>query len=163
MTFQRLRRTLSALLLALAGLGLAPEAMADGKPYNESAHPADDLMAALKLAREANKHVLLVFGANWCTDCRKLDVDLKTGPLATLMERDFIVVKVDVGRFDKNLDFVNLYPKVIAKGIPSIAVVTARNEIVHVAQGGELADARHMNAEQVGKYFEDLSRKTVGH
>ena len=155
-------RMFGALLGMLACLAQAPAVAADAGPYDEQAQPANDLMQAMRQAREQQRRVLLVFGANWCTDCRKLDTEIKTGALATQLARDFIVVKVDVGRFDHNLDFVNLYPKVIAKGIPSIAVVTARNEIVHVAQGGELADARRMSTAQIAAYFADLAARTAG-
>jgi protein disulfide-isomerase len=155
-----LRSVLVAILCALC-LNVPHVAAAEG-PYDETARPADDMVVALKQAHDTGQRVLLVFGANWCVDCRKLDAEFKTGTLATLIARDYVVVKVDVGRFDKNLDVVALYPKVIAKGIPSIAVVTARNEIVHVAQGGELADARRMKASEIEKYFDELSRKSAG-
>ncbi|HEY4975581.1 MAG TPA: thioredoxin family protein, partial [Steroidobacteraceae bacterium] len=42
-------------------------------PYNESANAAVDLQRALAVAQANSNNVLLVFGANWCPDCRDLD------------------------------------------------------------------------------------------
>jgi thiol-disulfide isomerase/thioredoxin len=59
------------LLSALASVALAVSA-ADG-PYNEQADANADVRHAIAAAKSDHKHVLLVFGANWCGDCRALD------------------------------------------------------------------------------------------
>ena len=64
--------------------------------------------------------------------------------LDALVAERYEVVKVDVGRFDKNLDFAKLYGEPIKKGIPSVVVVTPVNEVVYQTKAGELADARSM-------------------
>ena len=71
-------------------------------PYNEKADAAADVQHALGAARADHKNVLLVFGANWCKDCRDLDKALH-GSSAALIDGKFHVVKIDVGNFDKNL------------------------------------------------------------
>ena len=114
-------------------------------PYDESADPQRDLQTALAKARKENKRVLVVFGANWCPDCRALDHEFHAGGKTdALVAERYEVVKVDVGRFDKNLDFAKLYGEPIKKGIPSVVVVTPANEVVYQTKAGELADARSM-------------------
>ena len=94
-------------------------------PYDESADPHRDLQGALEAARREHKRVLVVFGANWCPDCRTLDQEFHAGGKTdALVASRYEVVKVDVGRFDKNLDFAKLYGEPIGKGIPSVVVVT---------------------------------------
>jgi thioredoxin 1 len=134
-----MRRVIGSMLAA----ALAFAATAAELPYNESANASADLQSALLAARADHNDVLLVFGANWCPDCRELDKALN-GSSHALIAGHFQVVKVDVGRFDKNLDLANQYGNPIKMGIPAVVVLTADNKIVYSSKGGELANARKM-------------------
>jgi thioredoxin 1 len=112
-------------------------------PYDEHANAAVDLQRALAAAQSSRNDVLLVFGANWCPDCRELDKALNGSSRALIAGR-FQVVKIDVGRFDKNLDVANQYGNPIRMGIPAVVVLTADNHIVYSSKAGELANARRM-------------------
>jgi thioredoxin 1 len=130
--------------------------------YDETADPQRDLSTALATARKEHKRVLVVFGANWCPDCRELDREFHgDSKTAALVASRYEVVKVDVGDFDKNLDFAKLYGEPIRKGIPSVVVVTPKNEVVYETKAGELADARHMGADGIYAFFKDNADKPV--
>lgn len=132
-------------------------------PYDTSADPQRDLAAAMTEARKSGKRVLVVFGANWCPDCRVLDKEFHAGgKTAELVASRYEVVKVDVGDFDKNLDFAKLYGEPIKKGIPSVVIVTPTNEVVYQTKAGELADARSMGADGIYDFFKDRADKPVG-
>jgi thioredoxin 1 len=134
-----MRRILGS--MAVAALSLAVQAAE--LPYNESANAAADLQRALAAARADRNDVLVVFGANWCPDCRELDKALN-GSSHALIAGHFQVVKIDVGRFDKNLELANQYGNPIRMGIPAVVVLSADNRIVYSSKGGELANARKM-------------------
>ena len=135
--------------------GAAPVAKA-ALPYDEAADPKQDLQRALAEARKSGKRVLVVFGANWCPDCRKLDAEFHAGgETEKLVRARYEVVKVDVGRFDRNLDFVKLYGEPIKKGIPSVVVVTPTNEVVYQTKAGELADARSMGSDGIHAFLRE--------
>ena len=97
--------------------------------------------------------VLIVFGANWCGDCRILDMAMKQEPTAALVAREFRVVKVDVGRFDRNVDVANAYGVPLKSGIPAIAIVSPRNDVLYATRAGELADARKMGDAGIHAFF----------
>jgi thioredoxin 1 len=134
-----MRRILGS--IAVAALSLAVQAAE--LPYNESANAAADVQRALAAARADRNDVLVVFGANWCPDCRELDKALN-GSSHALIAGHFQVVKIDVGRFDKNLELANQYGNPIRMGIPAVVVLSADNRIVYSSKGGELANARKM-------------------
>ena len=139
-----MRRFLGFLLAASLTAGsLAHEAAASGLPYDERADATAELQRALAAARTDRNDVLVVFGANWCPDCRELDKALN-GSSHALIAGHFEVVKVDVGRFDKNLDLANQYGNPIKMGIPAVVVLSADNRVVYSSKGGELANARKM-------------------
>jgi protein disulfide-isomerase len=132
-------------------------------PYDTSANPQRDLAAAMTEARKTGKRVLVVFGANWCPDCRILDKELHSdSKAAELVASRYEVVKVDVGDFDKNLDFAKLYGEPIKKGIPSVVIVTPTNEVVYQTKAGELADARAMGSDGIYEFFKDHADQRLG-
>ena len=131
----------------------------DRKPYNDNANAKEDVQAAFKTAKAENKAVLIVFGGNWCGDCKVLDIEMHQGELAKLVNDKLVVVKVDVGRFDKNLDVANRYGNILKKGVPSVALVRADGSVAYQTDGGELADARKMGRDGITQFFRAMLAK----
>lgn len=138
-------------------LSLAAAAAAVSLPYDESADASSDVRHALQRAHDGNKEVLLVFGANWCLDCRELDKAMH-GKSAQEIDEKFIVVKVDVGNFDKNVELAKSYGNPIKKGIPAAVVLTPDNKLVYSTKAGELADARRMGEQGIYDFFSEVAR-----
>ena len=132
---------------------------ADAPAYDESADAMAQVSQAFAEARADNKQVMIVFGANWCGDCKMLDGEFKKPALKTLLDANYVVVKVDVNRFNKNLDIVKPYGEVIKKCIPSIVITTPANQLVYATNGGELADARKMGEMGVAEFFRQLAAR----
>ena len=144
-------------LLALALLlfaSLTPTVRADEKPYNEAADAKADIQAALAKAGGDHKSVLVVFGANWCPDCRVLDASFKQGPNAELVAGHFEVVKVNLGNYDRNVDVAQSYGVDVKKGIPTVAILSAKGDVLYVTRDKELADARHMGDDGIFRFFQ---------
>jgi thioredoxin 1 len=144
-------RFLTASLLLATHLA----ASAGGPPaiYDEGADAKAAIKATLAEAEKAKLPVLVVFGANWCGDCRMLDATFKNGPSAPLIAKSFKVVKVDVGRFDRNVDIAEAYRVPLKKGIPAVAVLSPQGKLLYATEGGELADARKMGDQGVYDFF----------
>jgi thioredoxin 1 len=122
-------------------------------PYNEQADAKAEVQRVVAEAKASNKPALLIFGANWCEDCRALDKSLKSEKNAALMAQEFRVVKVDVGRFDRNLDIANTYGNPIKKGIPAAVVISPKGDLIYATRAGELADARGMSESGIYDFF----------
>jgi thioredoxin 1 len=148
-----MRRTFLLVLLTVCALS----AYATDWPYNEQANASADVQQALKAARANHRNVLLVFGANWCKDCRVLDEALH-GTSQGLIDGKFYVVKIDVGNFNKNLDLARHYGNPIEKGIPAVVVVSPSDQVIYSTKGGELADARRMGDQGI---YDFLSQKVA--
>jgi protein disulfide-isomerase len=141
------------LLLSVAlALGAAIAAAAD-RPYDPSADAKAQIHTALTEAAAAHQPVLLIFGANWCEDCRALDKSLHTGRNAELIAKEFKVVKIDVGNFDHNTDVTAAYGNPTKMGIPAAVIVSPQNKVLYATRGGELADARRMSDDGVYEFF----------
>ena len=159
----RLALILASLLMSGTALAAAPApapaaAAAQHLPYNAAADAKADVARALAEAKAAHVPVLLIFGANWCEDCRALDKALKEGKNAELMQKEFKVVKVDVGNFDHNLDVANAYGNPLKKGIPAAVLVSSSdNQVLYATKGGELANARRMSESGIHDFFKQAA------
>ena len=122
--------------------------------YDENADAHRDVAAAITKAQAAQRNVVLVFGANWCGDCRALDAQMRKPELAAIIEKNFVVVEVNLGRFDKNLDVAEQYHVPIKQGIPALAVLNSRGALLYAMDQGQFADARHMSYESIKAFFE---------
>jgi protein disulfide-isomerase len=145
------------ILLAVASVGQA----ASEPVYDESANAKEQVAAAIRAAsrRSPARNVVLVFGANWCTDCRVLNARMHEGDLAGLLAKDFVVVKINVGRMDKNLGVAAKYGVPIKNGIPALAVLSSRGKLLYAQDQGQFADARHMSYESIKAFFEQWKPK----
>ena len=142
-----------ARILGLLAITLTLAASAAEGPYDESADAKAEIRAALEAGRTAKQPVLVVFGANWCGDCKMLDMAMKTGKSAPLIAREFRVVKVDVGRFDRNVDVAEKYGVPLKKGIPAVVILSPEGKALYATRAGELADARKMGEDGVYAFF----------
>ncbi len=148
-----MKKILVSIAGLMVGLFFAQAVLADTLPYDEKADAKAGIEQALSVAQHDGKQVLLVFGANWCKDCRELDKALH-GKSQALVNGKFVLVKVDVGNFDKNLDLAQSYGNPIHKGIPAAVVLSADNKILYSTKGGELADARSMGENGIYDFLE---------
>lgn len=125
--------------------------------YDEQADARKLIAAAIKTALKPGKsakNIVVDFGANWCFDCHVLDDQMHKPELASLIEKSFVIVKIDVGRFDKNVDLAQEYGVPVKNGIPALAVLDSRGKVLYAQDQGQFADARHMSYESIKAFFE---------
>ncbi|MEE9331175.1 MAG: thioredoxin family protein [Methylophilaceae bacterium] len=127
-------------------------------PYDESADARADIKQALSEAKITQKPVIVLFGANWCSDCRAVDEILSTGKVAQKITDTFKLVKVNVGNFDTNLDIANDYGNPISGGIPGAALLSANGKIVYITSPGELSSIKNNGAEVLYQLFKQRLR-----
>ena len=73
--------------------------------------------------------------------------------LASIVQKSFVVVEVDVGRMDKNVDVAEQYHVPLKHGIPALAVLDSRGNLLYAMDQGQFADARHMSYESIKSFF----------
>ena len=133
---------LAALLLILAAAPAtqAPAQIIDKvnkNLYSETANPTADINAALAQARREHKRVILDFGGNWCGDCQVLDIYYHQSPNAELLAKNFILVHINIGHMDKNVDVAKKYNVPITKGVPALAVIDANGKLLYAEREKE--------------------------
>ncbi len=119
--------------------------------YSATANPVADIAEAEKQAQREHKRILLDFGGNWCGDCQVLDYNAHQSPSAELIAKHYVVVHIDIGHMDRNVDVADKYHVPIAHGVPSLAVLDARGKLLYAEQPKEF---EHASAEQLAAFLD---------
>lgn len=124
-------------------------------PYDEKADATAGVDAARRKARAEHKLLLIDLGGNWCGDCRVLAGTIEQTELKRFVDTHYVVVAVDIGRFDKNLQIPARYGiHDRLKGVPSLLVVDPRSDkLLNAGDTANLSDARHMNPQGLADYL----------
>ena len=117
-------------------------------PFSETADAHADVALALSRAAATHKYVLLDFGGNWCPDCRVTSGVMMMNEVQPWIARNFIVVPIDVGRMNKNLDIAQAYGQKI-HAVPTMVVLDASGKILNAGNPTALSDARTMTPQAI--------------
>lgn len=110
-----------------------------------------DIRAAVIQAHKTHKRVILDFGGDWCGDCQVLNIYFHQSPNAELLEKNFVLVDVNIGHMDQNLELAHKYGVPVA-GVPALAVLDDHGKVIY-AQSKEFADMRHMQPASVTEFL----------
>ncbi len=121
--------------------------------YSPTADAKADIAAAMVTAKKYHRNIILDFGGNWCGDCQVLDIYMHQSPNAQLIAENFVVVHVDIGRYDKNVDVAEKYGIPLKKGVPALAVLDPNGKVLLKQQTGEFENMRQMNPASVTEFL----------
>lgn len=121
--------------------------------YSTTADPRADIAAALKKAKTEKKRVILDFGGDWCGDCQVLDIYMHESPNVELLSKHFVVVHVDIGRMDHNVDVAAKYKVPIEKGVPALAVLDANGRLLYSQRNKEFENMRNMRSSDLTAFL----------
>jgi protein disulfide-isomerase len=128
----------------------------DHMPYDEDADAASMIRQAREQARAEGKFLMVVFGANWCLDCRTLHHHLSTEPVASYSRDLFRFVNVDVGKLNQNRDVAEKLGVSLTRGIPVAIVFDREGRPLGTTNEGQLEPARHYSSKQILKFVRDI-------
>jgi thioredoxin 1 len=144
-------RSVAMALILVSGAAMAHPA--GREIYPDPAEAKADIAHALATAASTHKRVLLDFGGNWCGDCQVLDIYLHNPQNAPLLESNFVLVHVNVGQYDANLDLAKKYGIPLEKGVPAVAVLNAAGKLLYSQKSGEFESMRRMDPNAVTKFL----------
>ena len=117
--------------------------------YSASANAGKEIAEAVHAASASHKRVLLVFGGNWCFDCHVLDEAFHAPEIAPTLDKSFVVVHVDIGEMNRNLEVAKKYDVPLDRGVPAIAVLDSDGRLLYSQKQGEFEKARSMAPEDI--------------
>jgi thiol:disulfide interchange protein len=141
--------TLTVLLALAAGMARS----AERDIYPDPAQARTDLAAALKTAAASHKRVLIDFGGNWCGDCQVLDIYFHNQQNLPILDSNFVLVHVNIGHMDENVDIADRYDVPLKKGVPALAVLSDSGKLLYSQKQGEFEAMRRMDSSSVTSFL----------
>lgn len=121
--------------------------------YSATANAHGDIAQAIRTASHEHKRIILDFGGNWCGDCQVLDIYMHQAPNDQIIAKHFVVVHIDIGRMDKNVDVADKYKVPLKKGVPALAVLDSRGRLLYSQENGEFEAMRSMDPASVTQFL----------
>ena len=147
-------KTVKLLALAfLLAVTASPARSAGRDIYPDPAQARTDLAAALKTAAETHKRILLDFGGNWCPDCQVLDLYFHDARNLPILEANFVLVHVNVGHMDANVDIAEKYEIPLHRGVPALAVLSDKGALLYSQKGGEFESMRNLESSALTNFL----------
>jgi thioredoxin 1 len=140
---------LAALLVFAAGLARS----AGPDLYPDPGQAKADIAAALKSAAATHRRILLDFGGNWCGDCKVLDIYMHDDKNKPLVDANFVVVHINVGHYDANLDLAEQYEIPLKRGVPALAILSDHGKLLYSQKNGEFEAMRRMDSASVTDFL----------
>jgi hypothetical protein len=129
-----------------------------GELYLPSEDAMADVSKAIDTARDNNKLVLVVMGANWCHDSRALASRLYEGPLETLITENYETVFVDVGYLEKGKDVITSLGSPVYYATPTVLIVDpASGEVINARNRHQWANAASISMQASIDYFQQMA------
>jgi len=147
-------KTIKFIVLAtLLAVSVSNARSANHEIYPDPAQAKADLAAALKIAAATHKRILLDFGGNWCPDCQVLDIYFHDPANRRILDAKFVLVHVNIGHMDANLDIAQKYEVPLRRGVPALAVLDEKGKLLYSQKGGEFEAMSRMESAQVTKFL----------
>ena len=126
--------------------------------YPEGGDARQEIQTAIAKADREHKRVILDFGGNWCGDCRALDRYFHQDPNAALLKANFVLVDINIGRFDKNVALAEKYGVPLKRGVPALAVLDHKGSVLYSQKNGEFESMRSMDPGSVTQFLQRWSK-----
>jgi thioredoxin-related protein len=115
--------------------------------FDPTKNPFDDLKITIEKAQQSNKRIILDVGGEWCIWCHRIDAFIENyKEIKSLIEKHFVVLKINYSKENKNEEFLSGYPEV--QGYPHFFVLDKNGKLLHSQNTGELEKDKDYDAEK---------------
>jgi len=131
-------------------------ALAQGRViYPDPSVAKTEIHEALARAKAQHKRVILDFGGNWCGDCQVLDIYFHDPANKSLLQENFELVDVNIGRYDANQDIADHYGIPLKRGVPALVVLSSEGKVLLAQRDGEFEKMRTLQSSDLTKFLND--------
>jgi thioredoxin-related protein len=124
------------------------------KLYDPSLDGMKQIREAVDKASAQGKFVLVQYGGNWCSWCRKFDAFCKAdSSISNIINANYIPVKLNYDPTNKN-DEANLYLGNPARfGFPVFIIVDGKGKVMHIQDSSLLEEGPGYSKQKVTGFF----------
>tara|TARA_B100000401_G_scaffold78936_1_gene49450 strand:+ start:1755 stop:2258 length:504 start_codon:yes stop_codon:yes gene_type:complete len=126
-------------------------------PYNGLEHSSNDLNEFISNAIKKDKQPIIIFGANWCPDCRIFSATMDIPKIKSYIDKTFEVLYVDVKRYEINMSLMEEFGIEPAEGIPRLLIFDKNRKLINSSNTTEWRTARDRTSQEIFNFFQDMS------
>lgn len=126
-------------------------------PYDGAIYSEIDVKKFMEATTRKSKQPIIIFGGNWCPDCRILDGSLQVPSIKKFMSERFEIMHIDIGRYDKNMELMDYFGVAREKGVPRVIVFDKEMNILNSSSTKEWTTARERSLQDIFNYFQKLA------
>jgi thioredoxin 1 len=82
-----------------------------------------------------------------------LNIYFHQQPNEAILNKNFVLVDIDIGRMDKNVDVADKYGVPLHKGVPALAVLDEHGHLLYSQKDGEFEAMRRMDPGSVTEFL----------
>lgn len=125
-----------------------------GEKFDPAKNPTDDLKITIENAQQSDKRIILDVGGEWCIWCHRIDTFMhNTKEIKSLLNENFIILKINFSKENKNETFLSQYPAI--EGYPHFFVLDKNGNLLHSQNTGDLEKDKDYDKE---KFIEFLNK-----
>lgn len=145
-------------LLALQpGLSLGSPGAAEDRAIYDGRDASPAITRAVRSAARQHKRILLIFGANWCVWCRRLDTTFRTsGAVSRELTRRFEVVHIDTD-VPANAAIIRQLGNPTRHGIPALAVLDETGQLLLTQGTGDLEIGNRHDPSRILRFLQRVA------
>ena len=125
-------------------------------PYDGKVYTASDLYNFIDLSIKKNKQPIIIFGANWCPDCRIFSGTMNIPKIENYINNKFDVLYIDVLRYEINMDLMEEFGIPSAEGIPRVLVFDKKKNLINNSNTTEWRTARDRSSQEIFDFFQKM-------
>ena len=150
---------ISALLTSAAlGQETRPHSTVMPSRYDPARDANKDILDAVREANRTGKRVLLDVGGEWCVWCHRMDSFIEqNGVLVSLLEKNYVVVKINVDPANRNEAVLSRYPKI--PGYPHLFVLDMNGELLRSQDTSDLESGKSYDLNRFRSFLEKWAPK----
>ena len=126
-------------------------------PYDRVIYTINDLNKFIEETINAKKQPIIIFGANWCPDCRIFSGTINIPKVKSYIDNYFKILYVDVQRYEINMSLMEEYGIPSKEGIPRVLVFNYEKELINNTTTAEWRTARDRTSQEIFDFFQKVT------
>ena len=125
-------------------------------PYDGKVYSVNDLNKFINTTIQSDKQPILIFGANWCPDCRIFSGTMNIPKIKSYIDKNFQILYIDVKRYEINMELMEEYGIPSAEGVPRVLVFDKNKNLLNNSNTTEWRTARDRSSQEIFNFFQEM-------
>lgn len=125
-------------------------------PYDGKEYSSEEVKLFIENTIDGSMQPIIIFGGNWCPDCRIFDGTLQMPTIKKFIDEKFKILHIDVGRYDINMNLLELFGIPLEKGVPRVLVFDLERKLINNSSTTEWTTARDRDPQEIFNFIQAM-------